>query len=212
MSAKPNSKTAPAPGTAQKGRQKRRAPQASPAGGTEAGTGQPASDMAMSALGSLTFQLLESRIQHRVSFSRHSARFLRLPSHHWLRRGRITLQPRAPGVTRSLLGGARRSGRDGARMVSGPHEPHDCPRWLPSDQADPQGRPEATLGTWRRHGSRGDPTQPQKHHPLCTLRLDRPKIDPCPSPHFPAPYRLDPSESDARRDQCAVVLTCARIP
>ena len=118
----------------------------------------------------------------------------------------------APGVTRSLLGGARRSGRDGARMVSGPHEPHDCPRWPPSDQADPQGRPEATLGTWRRHGPRGDPTQPQNHHPLCTLRLDRPKIDPCPSPHFPAPYRLDPSESDARRDQCAVVLTCARIP
>ena len=118
----------------------------------------------------------------------------------------------APGVTRSLLGGARRSGRDGARMVSGPHEPHDCPRWPPSDQADPQGRPEATLGTWRRHGPRGDPTQPQKHHPLCTLRLDRPKIDPCPSPHFPAPYRLDPSESDARRDQCAVVLTCACVP
>ena len=67
--AKPNSKTAPAPGTAQKGRQKRRAPQASPAGGTEAGTGQPASDMAMSALGGLDFQLPESRIQHRVSFS-----------------------------------------------------------------------------------------------------------------------------------------------
>ena len=163
-------------------------------------------------LGDSIFNFPNREFNIESRFLCHSARFLRSPSHHWLRRGRITLQPRAPGVTRSLLGGARRSGRDGARMVSGPHEPHDCPRWPPSDQADPQGRPEATLGTWRRHGPRGNPTQPQKHHPLCTLRLDLPKIDPCPSPHFPAPYRLDPSESDARRDQCAVVLTCARIP
>ena len=75
-----------------------------------------------------------------------------------------------------------------------------------------RGLPEATAGPWWRRGHRGESTQPPKHHSPCILRPVKLKIDPSPSPRFPASSRHDPSVANARRDQCAIVLTSVCIP